>query len=73
MFILYNGSKNALSFISDFSHVDGAFDFELSQISGNRKGVKGNNSPSSFKKKDVNNFHNTVFYSLFRNTNYLPN
>ena len=63
-----------LSAIFTKFHVDGAFDFELSQLSGIRKGVKGNNSPSSFFEENiVNNFHNTVFYSLFRNTNYMPN
>ena len=35
--------------------------------------VKGNNPPSSFFENIVNNFHNTVFHSLFRNTNYFPN
>ena len=35
--------------------------------------VKGNNPPLSFFKNIVNNFHNTVFHSHFRNTNYFPN
>ena len=26
-----------------------------------------------FFENIVNNFHNTVFHSLFRNTNYFPN
>ena len=33
---------------------------------------KGNNPPSSFFENIVNNFENTVFNSLFRNT-YFPN
>ena len=50
-FIMGLKTRYPLSAIFTKFHVDGAFDFELSQISGNRKGVKGNNSPSSFKKK----------------------
>ena len=34
---------------------------------------KGNNPPSSFFLNIVNDFHNTVFHSLFRNTTYLSN
>ena len=46
-------------------------------------GGGGSKSPSGFLKEIthprhffeniVNNFHNTVFHSLFRNTNYFPN
>ena len=36
--------------------------------------LNGNNPPSSiFFENIVNNFHNTVFHSLFRNTNYFTN
>ena len=67
-------TRYPLSAIFTKFHVDGAFDFELSQLSGKGKALKEiTHLRDFFKKKIVNNFHNTVFYSLFRNTNYIPN
>ena len=48
-------------------------DINRIQIFQQLRRVKGYNPPSSFFENIVNNFHNTVFHSLFRNTYYFQN
>ena len=62
-------TRYPLSAIFTKFHVDVAFDFELSQLSGNRKGVKGNNSPLSFFwRKKLSIIFTIQFFFLFSET-----